>query len=97
MIDISRLHDKLNILFTINVFEPITKEELIAKVTTVIDISKFEGIIKQLIEEKRIMENDNHFRDTYLGLMSLGHGKGRILRDTARLYNLSRVVKRGGI
>ena len=93
--DISWLRKKLDTLFTINVYEPISKEDLINKLNMASETAIFDIIIKELVKEKRITEDSNQYRVTYLGLRSVARGNGRILRDTARLYNLSHVIRKG--
>ena len=83
--DVSYLLAKLNTLFTINVYEPISKDELITKLTSNVDISKIDAILAELIKEKRIVEDGNQYRVTYLGLKSIGKGKGRVLMNRQEL------------
>lgn len=94
--DLQMIRDKLLTLLTINVFQPVKKSSLVEQLDTVIDTNQIDHILSELVEEKRVVIEKDHFRLTYKGMKSLIPGKGRTLRDIQRMEYLVQLSKQRG-
>lgn len=92
------LRDKLITLVAVNIFQPAEKALLSRQLDSIIDTGRLDYILNELLNEKRVVIEQNNFRVTNRGMKSMIPDKGRILRDIQRmeyLVNLSK--KRGGM
>lgn len=89
------ISDKLITLYAVNIFQPVEKDFLLKQLNN-IRSKKLDRILDELINEKRIVIEKNHFRLTLKGMYSMIPGDGRILRDLQRMEYLSQLSKKGG-
>ena len=89
------ISDKLITLYAVNIFQPAEKDVLLKQLDN-IRSQKLERILNELINEKKIVVEKNHFRLTLKGMDSIIPGEGRILRDLQRMEYLSQLSKKGG-
>ena len=84
------------LIFTINILQPCKKNTLEANLSEDIDSDLLDTLLAQLVEEKRVTREGDHFRLTIKGMNSIIPGKGRILRDLHRMQYLSQLTVKGG-
>ena len=89
------ISDKLITLYAVNIFQPVDKDSL-SKQLSNIRSKRLDRILDELINEKRIALEKNHFRLTLKGMYSMIPGDARILRDLQRMEYLSQLNKKGG-
>lgn len=96
--NLQSIRDKLITLVAVNIFQPVERSFLLDQLDTIIDTERLDNILDKLLEEKKIVNEENHFRVTYKGMKSMIPDKGRILRDIQRMQYLVQLSKqRGGV
>ena len=94
--NLQTLRSKILTLVAINVFQPVEKAFLIEQLESIVDTNQIDYIIDELIKEKRVAFEKDHFRLTHKGIKSIIPGKGRILRDIQRMEYLVQISKQRG-
>jgi len=94
--NLQTLRSKILTLVAINVFQPVEKSFLIEQLQPEVDTDQIDYILDELIKEKRVAFEKNHFRLTYKGIKSIIPGRGRILRDIQRMEYLVQLSKQRG-
>ena len=96
--NLQHIRDKLITLAAVNIFQPAEKAFLSKQLDSIIDTERLDYILNELLNEKRVVIEKNHFRVTNRGMKSMIPDKGRILRDIQRMEYLVQLSKeRGGI
>jgi len=80
----------------INVFQPVERSFLVEQLEPEADTDQIDHILDELIKEKRVAVEKDHFRLTYRGIKSIIPGRGRILRDIQRMEYLVQLSKQRG-
>lgn len=93
---LQRLRDKMFTLMTVNIFQPVEKSLLVDQLKSSIDTEQIDGILDELIKEKRVVKEGERYRLTFSYGKSIIPGRGRILRDVERMKYLARVTRQRG-
>ena len=94
--NLNYVRDKLITLYAVNIFQPVEKDVLLKQLDN-ISSQGLDQILNELINEKRVLVEKNHFRLTYKGMHSMLSNKGRVFRDLQRMEYLSQLNKKGGV
>jgi hypothetical protein len=99
MVEISewlKIKTKLNLLFIINIFQPVLLENIQKNVNDEIALPQLQDLLTELEQEGKIAIENQHFRLTLIGLQSIIPGKGRTMRDIHRMEHLVEFSKQRG-
>jgi len=89
--------DKFLVLQIINIFQPVEKKRLLKLLRKEYNVSRINYLLKELIMDKRIVEESKKYRLTKFGLQTILPGDTRIIRDKYRMHYLYETWKnRGG-
>lgn len=94
--DLQTLRNKLLTLAVINVLQPVERSFLIEQLESIVDTDHIDYILDELIKEKSVTIEKNHFRLTHKGMKVMIPRKGRTLRDMQRMEYLVQLSKQRG-
>jgi len=87
--------DRLTLLATLNVFQPLTLDEMNNSLSKQMKGKTIEDILKALVDTGYVIKTRNNYIVSQKGLHLLGASTLKKRRDTERLLYLSRKSKRG--
>lgn len=89
--------DKIKTIAAINVLQPVTKLNLSKLLSDKISAQSLPTILKELVEERLIINEKKYYRVTRLGMSYIHSRESKLLRDVYRMkYLLGTSKQRGG-
>ena len=89
------LREKELVLVTVSILQPVEWQALIDHLHSRISTEQLSDLVDELLEEGRIVSEQNRYRTTMRGERSVVPRKGAALRDIQRLLHLVQSGTRG--
>lgn len=92
---VESVNDRYTVLTTVNVFQPVTHEEIVTSLSRRLKGGNIENILASLMESGHIMDTRDGYIVSQRGIQALGRSPLRKRRDMQRLLYLASRSKRG--